>query len=500
MGIFAEYEASGKNLSFVCANVIIKYSDGRVSSPKLNFEGEVDHYTFLDGFAIRYQKPISSFPAIFSKTALEESGFNDVEMVEDVVIYLRALLHSNLYMMPDCVGVYRVHGDNLTWNMKVSFILAQLNEQRKVYEILSQRKALKNCEAWHNEHYVALVQHYVSSSKTEVSDTQTLREWGLKYAPSYNKATLPRYFKNFEINCDRCRNDCRDSQHPRNYPRRIIFFAGKFEAYLELSCEDAVKVVLLDKDALHIEETVLEPDERGCIIPNRILHADNYTSTADAVEIFVKLRMTSTAVMQSRQYTVRFRMLLLCLFIEQVDGLLAASQDLEVIKCADGFLEMLGAGLYDSLATEMPGGIDIDFGIALEIFCDMESKNDEQFNTCLTSSLKGLNLPPGSHELPAAFRDNYEEIYYRSFTGKEYLFENFIVNTILMDGFPFNYGKQARVLANYTDLLVKYNLIEILLVGTCAYHGGFEKQSIIDCVSAFSTCYDNTFKGFLIMK
>ena len=69
-----------------------------------------------------------------------------------------------------------------------------------------------------------------------------------------------------------------------------------------------------------------------------------------------------------------------------------------------------------------------------------------------------------------------------------------------MEGFPFNYGKESGVMANYADLLAKYNLIELLLVGICNYNKKYDEWSIIDCVSAFARCYDHTLKGYLMME
>ena len=69
-----------------------------------------------------------------------------------------------------------------------------------------------------------------------------------------------------------------------------------------------------------------------------------------------------------------------------------------------------------------------------------------------------------------------------------------------MEGFPFNYGKESGVMANYADLLAKYNLIEFLLVGICSYHKKYDEWNIINCVSAFARCYDHALKGYLMME
>jgi lysine-N-methylase len=289
----------------------------------------------------------------------------------------------------------------------------------------------------------------------------------------------------------------------RIHPRSISYISGEFETFLELSCEEAVKAVLFEHEPMMFEQAVLEPDGDGKVIPNRMLTAEKYTSAGDGVLIFGKLRMTSTAIMQSRQYSVRFRMLLLCLLVEQAGNLLKTGEYSEILRYNEQFLGMLGTGVYDSLTEQIPDGVNIDYDIVLDILSDMESKNDERFNTCLKQALDGLGLEPdssGNYILPESFQNKYKEAYQKYFADREYVFENYIVNHILMEGFPFNYGKESGVMANFADLLARFNLIEFLLVGVNAKHGDFDEWNIINCVSAFSRCYDHALKGYLLME
>jgi len=285
----------------------------------------------------------------------------------------------------------------------------------------------------------------------------------------------------------------------RIHPRSISYIAGEFETFLELSCEEAVKVVLFSKEPIVFERSVLEPDGSGNVIPNRMLTAEKYTSASNAVDIFTKLRMTSAAIMQSKQYILRVRMLFLCLLTEQVNTLLANKRDFEITKCVDDTLTLLGTGVYDSLASEMPEGIENDFVIVIDILNDIKTRNDERFNNILDKVFEGFGLIPENNKLPDDFRDNYKKSYNKYFADNEYIFENYIVNHILMEGFPFNYGKESVIMANFADLLAKYNLVEFLLVGVCQYHNEFNEWAIIDCVSSFSRCYDHAQKGYLMM-
>jgi len=287
----------------------------------------------------------------------------------------------------------------------------------------------------------------------------------------------------------------------RIHPRSVSYINGVFETFLELSCEEAVRLVLFEKEPMVFEEAVLEPDGSGNIIPNRMLTAEKYTSDRNAVGIFLKLRLTSVAIMQFRQYSVRVRMLLLCLLSEQVDNMLSSGKSYETMGYADETLNLLSTGVYDSIADQMPGGIDIDFEIVLDILNDMVSRNDkdERFKTILEQSLEGHGISADTFTMTPEFLDAYKARYTEFFTDKEYIFENFIVNQIFMEGFPFTYSKESGVLANYADLLAKYNLIEFLLVGVCSYRNEFDEWSVIDCVSAFCRCYNHALTGYLMM-
>ena len=286
----------------------------------------------------------------------------------------------------------------------------------------------------------------------------------------------------------------------RIHPRSISYINGVFETFLELSCEEAVRVILFEPEPMMLEQAILEPDGNGNVIPNRMLTADKYTTAVNAGELFRNLRMTSTVIMQNRKYTVRFRMLLLCLLIEQVGGLLETAQDSNVTSLANDFLKMMETGAYDSLVDQMPEGLIIDFDIVLDILRDMETKNDERFSACLRQALECFGIDSESYVLPVSFHDTYKAYYEKYFSNNEYVFENYIVNHILMEGFPFNYSKESGVMVNFADLLAKYNLIEFLLVGVCGYHNMFDRRNIINCVSAFARCYDHALKGYLMME
>jgi len=295
----------------------------------------------------------------------------------------------------------------------------------------------------------------------------------------------------------------------RIHPRNISYINGEFETFLELSCEESARVVLFGNDHLDFEEGVLEPDGSGNYIPNHILTPEKYTSARDGFGIFSKLRSASVAILQSRQYKVRVRMMILCLFIQQVADQLAAGNDENIPLFTQVFIDALRENVYDGVAEELPDGIDLDFSLAMNILREMASKNDKRFNSILKQALDGFALSKNnndnvqlqeSYELPDNFSTVYKEYFTKYLSDNESVLENYIVNYILMFGFPFNFKKDTDIMSNYAVLLANYNLVEFLLTGICSYHKEFNEWNIIDCVSAFCRCYENSLKGYLMYE
>ncbi|MDR2599302.1 MAG: flagellin lysine-N-methylase [Oscillospiraceae bacterium] len=281
------------------------------------------------------------------------------------------------------------------------------------------------------------------------------------------------------------------------HPRSISYIDGKWETYLEPSCEEVVRIVLFDEKPIKLVDAILEPDGCGDYIPNKMLDTSKYIKSLDAVRIFYSLRNAAVEIIQNRKYTLRVRMLFLCLFIQQASDLIEQNKEFEMIVFVDSFLQSFKAGDFDSIADEIPNGVENDFTLVLDILRDIEAKGGKRFNASLLQTFTALNVPSEDNILSDEFCDNYKIIYNDFLSDKEYIFENYLVNSMLMEGFPFNYLKENSILENYASLLAKYNLIEFLIVGVTAFHEEVNEIAIIDVVSAFSRCYDHSLKRYI---
>jgi len=284
----------------------------------------------------------------------------------------------------------------------------------------------------------------------------------------------------------------------RSYPRITNIISGSIENFLELSCEEAAKLILFEKDCMNFEELITDSStyESGGALHNHTMHAEKYSKHPSVMDIFWKLRVASVAILQNRKYKIRLRMLILCLFIQEVAELFSAGRDYEAIVLADNYMNRLDVNYYNELASTMPNGADREFDVVLDILKEMFVKKS-QFRPTLIQVEKGFDFTMTSTSISEVFKEKYSKYYDMYFSDKEYIFENYLVHRVLSEGFPFNYGNNSDIMSNYIDLLAKFDIVEFLLTGICRNRMKFDKRTIVDCISLFTRGYEHARKKYL---
>ena len=167
-----------EDISFISSNSIIEYiNENKQEKSIMNISGEINNSDYLKHFQTEYMKSNSTFTSIFRKKSLEDANFKDVEMVNDSTIYLRALLAGNAYIL-DCIsGIYRVHSKNISFNLKVDFIIENLIEKKKVYEEIKIRGLLKEPEEWLEKQILLTTSYFVENNNIKDTDFKKLIDW-----------------------------------------------------------------------------------------------------------------------------------------------------------------------------------------------------------------------------------------------------------------------------------------------------------------------------------
>ena len=135
-----------------------KYIYSCLNIPK----GKIDSVEYLKNFMIKYKKPTSMFPAAFRRKTLIKALFKEMTMMNDTSVYLRALMiEGKTFINKKIIGVYRIHDNNGTFNIKSDFIIKNLKEKKKIYKFLKKHDKVPNLDEWYAKQISITVNYYL---------------------------------------------------------------------------------------------------------------------------------------------------------------------------------------------------------------------------------------------------------------------------------------------------------------------------------------------------
>ncbi len=167
-----------QHLAMVASNAYDEYMEsGRIEKEYVEAEGYVDGIEFLTNLDIRYNKPLSTFTALFTRDALQQADLEHMKMVNDYAIYIRALLYGNAYILPSFAGNYRKHEGNISLRIQRDFLIDNLEERKWVKERLSGRTSAGHIRRWWNVQMRLLYTYYLTHTKPSKKDADYVTKW-----------------------------------------------------------------------------------------------------------------------------------------------------------------------------------------------------------------------------------------------------------------------------------------------------------------------------------
>lgn len=193
--------SQNNDISFIAANSFIFYENSnKVTISKLNLPYHIDRKEYFLNFQTKqYPKPNSTFTAIFNKVVLERVELENMKMMNDSSIYLRALMDSAPILLEDIVGVYRLHGHNITYSCSCEFILENIEEKMMVKELSYNKfnSDKSEMEKWFHSQLNTTIHYYLDCSKVSLNDYKKIIQWLKNNDVNYYNLNKIPLFKKF---------------------------------------------------------------------------------------------------------------------------------------------------------------------------------------------------------------------------------------------------------------------------------------------------------------
>lgn len=150
---------------------------------KLNVSGSYSGKEYLYGIQLKYNKPLSLFPAVFVKKKI--NNYSKSIILEDSCIYMLACLSGNIFISDNVCGAYRIGNGNYTKTLHFELIIPVLEAKRRIAEKAKKIYGDKNWDKWLLKQVEGSLNYsYKSGIPTTYKDLFLMELWGFLHCKS----------------------------------------------------------------------------------------------------------------------------------------------------------------------------------------------------------------------------------------------------------------------------------------------------------------------------
>lgn len=280
-----------------------------------------------------------------------------------------------------------------------------------------------------------------------------------------------------------------------SYPRIYNFINGTFEKSASVSCPEVVRLALLNDKPMEFEYIEEEVNLRD--IAAKSINNSDEELFAGAKELFWDLRSFTIDVLQDRSYRLWERLVILGIFYQTIQECIEQKNIGEIPVFIDEYQVGISNRIFDHTLEEVPSNELVQVGLLNNILKNREEKliNSSRFAECFTEFVKAIkpdDTASGSHII-----ENYlvaHKKYYQPFMSEhEYILENYLVNYVFKNIFPF--GNSKNLFDNYIIMIVHYALIKMFLIGMAGYHKeNFGVEHVAKLIQSFAKTIEHNNK------
>lgn len=277
------------------------------------------------------------------------------------------------------------------------------------------------------------------------------------------------------------------------YPRTFNDVDGVLERSLCVSCPEAARLVLLNDKPMQFDSSQIITKIRNPQIPVIDTLYDAYNKP---YRYFEKIRAFIIGLLQNRTYPLWQRLIILSTFCSRLDQVTAEDYEKDIPYLILYYTNKIRSGEFREPMNNADNNLEMQLQ-AMKILIDYRLQGEfvsKQFLDCVSEFMQGLSFTKDVSLQVASiqYAESYSK-YYKPFMEKhEYILENYLVNYVFQNLFPF--GPQKSILlekksiyTEYTLLVLHYSMIKTLLIGMAGYHKkDFGGKHVVKLIQTFA--------------
>ncbi|MBP3950034.1 flagellin lysine-N-methylase [Bacillus suaedae] len=272
------------------------------------------------------------------------------------------------------------------------------------------------------------------------------------------------------------------------YPRKNRIVNQIFEQSLTVSCPEATRLILLNKDGIKFEQGFQELKIRSLVS----LLPEFKGEIKDWKDYFNEYRYITISILQDRRYTLEERLLILGLFYNELQECINKNNLKDIPNILGEYLKCVEDETFLGAFTEISKRKDIHLRLCKElvILGLNQTVTSKRYLECLKDMIAGLKIEDISsdEDTQKLYENSYEKYYLPFMKENEYIIENLLVNYVFKDCMPINGDSPFD---SYSIMIINYALIKIHLVGMASHRNEITIEMVIKLVQSLSKTFEH---------
>lgn len=268
----------------------------------------------------------------------------------------------------------------------------------------------------------------------------------------------------------------------QTYPRQYTSVNNIIEKNLTLSCPEVARQVLLNENGIdfYLVESTESPHIKRAFNTN--ISKNIYTNS------FWELRIFIIEILQDRNYSIEERLAIIGLFLESIN---TCSSSSEINNTIQKYMINLKSLRYKGAFSDLNSNINftLDFMIHIHNNIFINKGVEYKYNNVLNNTITGLKLNDKEFDHSEIYKSLLEKEYANFSNAYSYILENYLVNYVYKSLFLIN---TCNTLNNYAELIIKFALIKLNLIGMVATNReDISKEIAVDVIHSFTAFFDH---------
>ncbi|MGE5404061.1 MAG: flagellin lysine-N-methylase [Candidatus Saccharibacteria bacterium] len=270
------------------------------------------------------------------------------------------------------------------------------------------------------------------------------------------------------------------------FPRVSNIVNGTIEVSATMACPEACRLALLNPEGIGFYRREQADGTRHFV--NAVVNTDSELHANSSNRFFIELRRLAVKILKNRNYSIDERLIILGLLASQVTELCRDKLAYEIPELVDRLENQIVSNQIRKDLNGGSGDTPRQLSILLNLLLSTIKKGirNQRFFECCHEFLFGIDFTANNspERMVNRYQAAYAEYYEPFLRTREYIFENYLVNTVFAYLFPFNY--KESFFDTYVALVLRYALIKMLLIGMAGYHKGLTEDLVIKLIQSFT--------------